>query len=75
MTPLHNYAYHAGRERAGLCEWIESPSRERIYSHCFSLHILLAEDSKSAIGLAETTLMMAEEFRHKVDEGKDLASL
>lgn len=59
----------------GLCEWIESPSRERIYSYCFSLHILLSEDSKSTIGFAETTLMVAKEFRHKADEGKDLASL
>lgn len=64
-----------GWNRAGLCEWLESPSRERIYSHSFSLHILLSEDSKSAIGFAETTLMMAKEFRHKVNEGKDLASL
>lgn len=64
-----------GWNRAGLCEWIESPSRERIYSYCFSLHILLSEDSKSTIGFAETTLMVAKEFRHKADEGKDLASL
>lgn len=66
-----------GWNRAGLCEWLESPSRDRIYSYsyCFSLHILLSEDSKSAIGFAETTLMTAKEFRHKADEGKDLASL
>lgn len=64
-----------GWNQAGLCEWIESPSRERIYSYCFSLHILLSEDNKSAIGFAETTLTTAREFRHKADEGKDLASL
>lgn len=63
-----------GWNQAGLCEWIESPSRERIYSYCFSLHILFPEDNKSAIGFAETTLMTVKEFRHKVDEGKDLAS-
>jgi len=64
-----------GWNRVGLCEWIESHSRERIYSYRFSLHILLSEDSKSAIGFAETTLMTAKEFRQKVDESKDLASL
>lgn len=64
-----------GWNQAGLCEWRESPSRERIYSYCFSLHILLSEDNKSAIGFTETTLMTAKEFRHKVDEGKDAASL
>lgn len=64
-----------GWNQAGLCEWIESPSRERIYSYCFSLHILLSEDNKSAIGFAETALTTAKEFRHKADEGKALASL
>lgn len=64
-----------GWNQAGLCEWIESPSRERIYSYCFSLHILLSEDNKSAIGFAETTLTTAKEFRPKVDEGKALACL
>lgn len=66
---------HTRLNPAGLCERIESPSRERIYSHYFSLHILLSEDSKSAIGFAETTLTMSKEFRDKVDEGKSLASL
>ncbi|RLW00966.1 hypothetical protein DV515_00008360 [Chloebia gouldiae] len=36
--------------------------------------MILGADNKSAIGFAETTLTMVKEFRHKVDEGKDLAS-